>query len=91
MHEIMDHVKYMTNKGHFTEFEIELNSSVVAAYAYNPELEELAVLFNSGNLYTYYGVSEKTYWDFWMSESQGKFFNKHIRDNYDYGKRLIIG
>lgn len=48
--------------------------------------ENLTVIFRSGGVYIYEGVSEEVFNRFCEAESFGKFFLKEIKGNYPYKK-----
>ena len=50
-------------------------SSVIAGFDYEPESEELTVLFRSGRVYAYKAAPSK-----------GAFFNRRIRDRYPFAE-----
>lgn len=61
------------------------DSSVIGAALYGGDVDHsLRIWFRSGKVYEYDNVS----WDEWdgfqYAESQGKYFNKHIRNQYTY-------
>lgn len=58
-----------------------LKSSVLDSIEYNDNRQDLIVNFKSGKQYIYTPVSEQLLNKLVKSESQGKFFNKNIRDN----------
>ena len=45
---------------------------------------ELHVKFVGGGTYTYYAVQKSVYEAFRASSSKGTFFNKFIKDRYDF-------
>ncbi len=65
---------------------IELNSTGLqtAAYQDHPALLELE--FRSGAIYRYFGVPVQTYQELLLAESQGAYFNHHIRNRFPYAK-----
>lgn len=56
-----------------------VDSSHIASVGYSPERRVLAVEFKSGAIFHYADVPQEFATDFYLSESKGKFFNKHIR------------
>jgi hypothetical protein len=60
-------------------------SSAVRDIRYDEETETLFVTFvPTGNRYAYRRVPPDIYDDFRAAFSKGTFFNRHIRDHYDY-------
>ena len=59
---------------------IPVNSTSIAAVAYDKERRELSVKFvKGGKVYTYYEVPERVYDEFIKAPSIGKYFNAHIK------------
>lgn len=56
-------------------------SSVIKRMNFNDNFSTLRVVFKSGNEYIYTPVSQEFYKKLEDSESKGKFFNKHIKNN----------
>ena len=66
-------------------FETELfDSSAIVSGFYNQHTKQLGIRFKSGNLYGYSDVEESVWRGFADAESQGKYFNDHIRGRYDF-------
>ena len=61
-------------------------SEVIKAFRYDEQSRTLFVIFQSGELYAYDGVEPETYAAMTRSISRGRFFMKHVRDRYAYGK-----
>jgi lysyl-tRNA synthetase class 2 len=59
-------------------------STVIRHVRYDPEREELDVLFTTGRRYLYHRVPPREYEAFRAAFSKGRHFNAHIRDGYDY-------
>ena len=59
-------------------------SSVIRRFAYDPEREELDVLFTTGRRHLYHRVPQAEADAFRAAFSKGRHFNAHIRDAYDY-------
>jgi hypothetical protein len=55
---------------------------------YNFTTNSLKVEFNSGAVYEYANVDPLTYDEFCKAESQGKFFNEKIKNNYTNSKLI---
>jgi hypothetical protein len=49
----------------------------------------MKVEFNGGALYEYSNVDPQLYEDMCKAESQGKFFNEKIKNNYEHTKLII--
>ena len=62
----------------------DVESSAIAAIGYNSDDKRLVITFNSGKSYAYYGVSTQRYNAFCDANSKGKYFNRAIRNNYNY-------
>jgi len=61
-------------------------SEVIKDFRYDEQSRTLFVIFQSGELYAYDGVEPETYAAMTRSISRGRFFMKHVRDRYAYGK-----
>lgn len=61
-------------------------SEVIKDFRYDEQSRTLFVTFQSGELYCYREVAPQTYAAMRRSISRGRFFMKHIRDRYAYGK-----
>jgi len=59
-------------------------SSVIRAAHYDPDREELDILFTTGRRYLYHRVPHAAADSFRAAFSKGRYFNAHIRDRYDY-------
>ena len=70
---------------HLFEY-IEVESSNIKAYGYNPSFDILTVVFNTGEEYWYFEVQSLTWADFFEAESKGKFLNEVIKNHYRYLK-----
>jgi hypothetical protein len=64
-------------------------STVIRAYDYDAEAQVLTITFVTGRTYVYFAVPSEAYDDFATAFSKGTFFNKYIRDAYQY--REITG
>jgi hypothetical protein len=64
----------------------EIQSSNIKRTEYDTESKELVVEFNNGLKYLYEDVPHRTYTEFRVSESQGKYFNSKISKVYKYKK-----
>jgi hypothetical protein len=61
-----------------------VESSMLAAVGYDPTLQALIVLFNSGRAYQYLSVPPKTYQGLMEAASKGRFMLDHVIDHYPY-------
>ena len=61
-------------------------SEVIKDFRYDDQSRTLFVAFQSGELYCYDGVEPETYAAMQRSVSRGRFFMKHIRGRYAYGR-----
>jgi hypothetical protein len=59
------------------------DSTMIKKAIYNFTTNSLKVEFKSGALYEYQNVDPQTYDAFCKAESQGKFFNEKIKNNYE--------
>ena len=64
----------------------EIQSSNIVKTEYDTQTEVLVVFFKNGNAYEYEKVPHRTYTQFRLSESQGKFFTSKIAKEYKYKK-----
>ena len=61
-------------------------SSVIRRFHYDPEREELDVLFTTGRRYLYHRVPVEEADAFRAAFSKGRYFNAHIRDAYEHSE-----
>jgi hypothetical protein len=59
-------------------------SSVIRAAHYDPDREVLDIMFTTGRRYIYHRVPAEAAQAFQAAFSKGRYFNKHIRDAYDF-------
>ena len=59
-------------------------SSVIRSFDYDPEEQRLDIEFVSGRRYSYLDVPEEEVEAMQRATSRGGFFNRRIRDRYDY-------
>ncbi|MDB0072702.1 KTSC domain-containing protein [Porticoccaceae bacterium] len=64
----------------------EIDSSNLKKTEYDTATKKVIVEFKNGTRYEYSDVPHKTYTQFRMSESQGKFFNSNIGRTFKYIK-----
>jgi len=65
---------------------IPLNSTSLHSARYQQETTLLELVFSDGAIYGYFPVPERTFDEFLRTESQGRFFNLHIRTQFSYYK-----
>jgi hypothetical protein len=65
----------------------EIKSSNVKRSEYDLESKKLLIEFNNGIKYEYDDVPHKTYTQFRLAESQGKFFTTNIAKSFKYVKK----
>jgi hypothetical protein len=65
---------------------IEVESSNIKAYGYNPSFDILSVVFNTGEEYWYFEFPALAWADFFEAESKGKFLNEQIKNRYRFQK-----
>lgn len=63
-----------------------MESSNLAEVYYHRELKNLYIVFNSGSMYVYYGVSYYRYRQLMKAPSKGQYFNRNIKNIYHYRK-----
>ncbi len=57
-------------------------SSVIQRALYDASTQKLTITLVSGRTYVYEDVPHETYAAFMAAESQGAFYNAHIRDEF---------
>lgn len=65
---------------------IPTDSSVVKAYWYNQQREQLKIRYPSGKVYTYYDVPKQAVTRLENASSKGRFLNAQIKPRYAYSK-----
>ncbi len=65
---------------------VHLDSTTLAAAAYDECRETLELDFRDGTRYVYSGVVPGLYRDLLRAVSKGLFFNQHIRDHFPHAK-----
>jgi len=61
---------------------IPLNSTGIRAARYLKAESLLDVKFCDGSIYRYHAVPEKTFEQFLLAESKGRYFNFHLRTKF---------
>ena len=59
-------------------------STVIRRALYDPDARSLTILFTTGRQYIYTDVPLEVADAFRAAFSKGRYFNAHIRDNYDF-------
>lgn len=59
-------------------------SSDLSEVGYDPTTMVLEIVFHSGGTYQYFDVPETVYQELLSSESIGRFFHAHVKNNYRY-------
>ena len=67
----------------------QVDSSMINKIVFNFQTKTMKVEFTSGALYEYTNVDPEIYDELCKAESQGKFFNEKIKNNYDFSQLLI--
>ena len=70
----------------FMVFMESVDSGVIREIGYDKHNKELFITFVNGSEYAYFGVSDYMYNRFLLAESKGTFFNKKIKNKYEYEK-----
>lgn len=61
-------------------------SEVIRGFSYDEDTRTLFVTFTSGDLYAYQDVEREVVRGWKAAISKGRYFSRHIRDRYAYGK-----
>ena len=61
-----------------------VESSMLAAVGYDPALQALVVLFNSGRAYQYMNVPPEVFQGLTTARSKGRFMLDNVIDHYPY-------
>ena len=65
---------------------VRLDSTTLAALAYDDSSQQLELDFSDGTRYVYSGVAATLYRDLLGPTSPGTFFNRYIRNHFPYAK-----
>jgi hypothetical protein len=65
-------------------FGVAMPSTAIAHIAYDDTNRRLTVTFVTGRVYEYFDVPAGIAASFNRAASRGGFFNRHIRDHYDF-------
>ena len=61
-----------------------VDSSFIRSISYNDSLKVLSVKLLGDKVWNYKDVPKYMYENMLKAESQGKYFNKYIKDNFNY-------
>ncbi|MCC7391598.1 KTSC domain-containing protein [Candidatus Sumerlaeota bacterium] len=61
-----------------------MSSTAIDEISYDEQRAQLRITFKSGRTYVYDGVGIDTYEELLSADSQGRYFNRNIRDAYEY-------
>lgn len=59
-------------------------STAIRRYLYDEKARRLAVTFITDRIYVYEDVPPTLFADFRAAVSKGRFFNRHIRDRFEF-------
>ena len=62
----------------------QVHSSNILSVGYEPENRLLAVEFNGGRIYEYYGVPDTVHRGLMQANSKGSFFHQAIKGQYSF-------
>lgn len=65
---------------------VQLNSTSLRTAGYQEFSAVLELEFHSGAVYHYFGVPSESYQALLQAESQGAYFNSHIRNRFAFAK-----
>lgn len=63
-----------------------VSSTSIKSVGYNLLSSSLEIEFHSGSVYSYRNVPERVYNQLMAASSKGTYFNRHIKDVYNYRK-----
>lgn len=63
-----------------------VQSSNIDSIGYAEDSETLEIEFLGGSVYQYYNVPATEYAGFVNADSQGKYFHRHIKGQYEYSR-----
>lgn len=63
---------------------IDLDSTALAWVRYLPAEKRLQVGLRTGKVYDYWEVSEQTFRELLTAESKGRYYNRHIRNDFPF-------
>jgi hypothetical protein len=59
-------------------------STVIKSFSYDESTKKLTIVFWTGRIYHYLKVPKEVYSDMKAAFAKGKFYNEHIKYNYDF-------
>lgn len=65
----------------------KVESSVIDSVGYDPATQDLTIVLVKGETYVYHKVPEKVYKGLMAADSKGKFFQKKIKDKFEFTKK----
>lgn len=60
---------------------IPVTSSDLSEVAYNPSTQQLEIIFHSGGIYLYNGVTQTEYQGLMSANSKGRYFHAFIKQH----------
>lgn len=63
---------------------IKVDSSMIYAFGYDADKQQLDVVFHKNGVYCYEGVPQKAYEGLLAAESKGSYMRNNIIDSYPY-------
>ncbi|MGE0740034.1 MAG: KTSC domain-containing protein [Hyphomonadaceae bacterium] len=63
-----------------------VSSTAIDQIQYDHARAQLKITFKSGRTYVYEGVAPDTYENLMSADSQGGYFNRNIRDAYEFSE-----
>lgn len=89
---LLERIAVNNDNNEIESVESIFDSSNIMKALYVPKQKRLFIYFQSGGVYCYYNFDYELYTEFEKAESQGDFFNKHIRHNEDivYNKHFNL-
>ena len=67
-----------------------VESSLFTFVAYRPDARQLYLRFRNGDIYRYFDVPVQVYEAFLAAESKGRYFARHIRNEFRY-EQIRVG
>ncbi len=61
-----------------------VESDVIHAIGYDPEIQLLEIIFNDGRIYQYRSVPAEVFQGLKQAESKGRYFQENIRGEFQY-------
>jgi len=87
---LLKRIQQNDENGNEDVIEAIYDSSNLLKTTYLPKLQRLYIYFKKGIVYSYYNVDATTYSEFELSESQGVYHNKNLKNNtkFPYSKEF---